>query len=740
MKRCDRPLALLVCCFGFSDTSASGQGVVRATGETAKAVISRSASQITIDGVLDEPDWEAAKPIGEIRQREPLEGEKASEPTEVKLLYDSQNLYIGVMCFDSDPTHIIGTQMSRDAELSADDRIEILIDSYGDRRNAFYFATNPLGALVDALIIENGQINKEWDAIWLARTRRTERGWSAEFAIPFKSLGFHQAHQVWGFNFSRTIQRKLEEDRWASPRLDLEFFQVSEAGEIAGFDNIQQGTGLDVRPYLSNRELRDSSLGNEASVKAGADIFYNITPSLKWTTTINTDFGETEVDTRQINLTRFPLFFPEKRAFFLENAGAFSFLNSDEEADVIPFFSRRIGLLEGEEVPMPAGTKLTGKAGDYDVGLLAVRSGATDLVGAKGFAVARVKRSFLKQSYVGGIFTSGDPAGAGSSRTLGGDFRLFTSNFLEKDQNFGIDGFLLKTSDAGASASSADRVTPVNGSSDSFGVGVRYPNDLWNVSVDWKKIGTNFRPALGFAPRTDVRKLNIEAEFGPRPKDFFNVRQMFQELIITRFVNLSHEQTESWRVFMAPVKYDFNSGDHFELNYAAQFERLFEPFEIAQGVTLPTGDYRFDRWCVQFNSASKRRWQFDHESWFGEFWSGHANQFETGFQYKVAPHFQTGITLEQTFARLAEGNFVAGLFVLRADYSVSPLLTFFNLVQFDNEGRNLGWQSRARWTLRPGNDAFLVFGQGWLHDEARGLSFHATDTKIAGKVQYTFRF
>src|SRR6266571_9063737 len=254
-------LALLLCCLRFSDANASEPGVGSATEEAAKAMVFRSASHITIDGVLDEPDWEAAAAIGEIRQREPRQGEKATEATEVKLLYDNQNLYIGVMCFDSDPKQIIGTQMSRDADLSADDRIEILIDSFRDRHNAFYFATNPLGALVDALIIENGRINKEWDAIWLVQTRRTDQGWSAEFAIPFKSLGFHRGQQAWGFNFSRTIERKLEEDRWASPRLDLEFFQVSEAGEIAGFDGIEQGRGLDVRPYLSNNVLRNSNIG-----------------------------------------------------------------------------------------------------------------------------------------------------------------------------------------------------------------------------------------------------------------------------------------------------------------------------------------------------------------------------------------------------------------------------------------------------------------------------------------------
>ena len=722
-------LVLLVCCFRPSDTNASGLGVRRATDEATKARISRSASPIIIDGVLDEPDWKAATPIGEIRQREPHPGEKASESTEVQLLYDSQNLYIGVMCFDSDSKHIIGTQMSRDADLSADDRIEILIDTFRDRHNAFYFATNPLGALVDALIIENGQINKDWDAMWLVRTRRTDQGWSAEFAIPFKSLGFHKGQQAWGFNFSRTIKRKLEEDRWASPRLDLAFFQVSEAGEIAGFEDIEQGSGLDVRPYVSNKVLRNSNTGNNASTQPGADIFYNLTPSLKWTTTINTDFAETEVDTRQINLTRFPLFFPEKRAFFLDNAGALNFLNSAEDADIIPFFSRRIGLLEGEEVPILAGTKLTGKVRDFDVGLLAARTRATDLVEAKDFLVARVKRNILKQSYVGGIFTSGDPASPALSRTSGGDFRLFSSRFLGKDQNFGVDGFLLKTWNEG-----------LKGKNNSFGFGVRYPNDLWDLNIDWKQIEENFKPTLGFVPRTDVRKLSISAEFNPRPKEFFDVRQMFHELVFTRFTNLTHNQVESWRVFTAPINYELNSGEEIEFDYAPQFERLFEPFEIAQGVTLPVGDYRFTRWRFLLNTASKRRWQVDNALWVGSFWSGHASQLETSFQYKVAPHFQTGITIEQTFARLTEGDFVARVFALRADYSVSPLLTFFNLVQYDNQRTNLGWQSRVRWTLRPGNDVFLVFSQGWLQDVPRGLRFHPTDTKIAGKVQYTFRF
>ena len=265
-----------MCCWVPVETSASTRSLDALVDEAPRAVISRSSSPVIVDGVLDEPDWEAATTIGEIRQREPHEGEPATEATEVKLLYDSQNLYIGVICFDSNPQQIIGTQMSRDADLTADDRVEILIDSFRDRHNAFYFATNPLGALVDALIVENGEIRTAWDAIWLVRARRTEKGWSAEFAIPFKSLGFHRGRQTWGFNVSRTIKRKLEEDRWASPRLDLAFFQVSEAGEIAGVENIEQGRGLDVRPYVSHKVLRHSNVGNDASTQPGADIFYII--------------------------------------------------------------------------------------------------------------------------------------------------------------------------------------------------------------------------------------------------------------------------------------------------------------------------------------------------------------------------------------------------------------------------------------------------------------------------------
>jgi hypothetical protein len=684
-----------------------------------------------VDGKLDEPDWTAAAPITDILQREPRPGQPATEKTELRLLYDADNLYIGVTCFDSEPKKIIATQMARDADLSADDRIEILLDSFRDRRNAFYFATNPAGALVDGLVIENGDLNKNWDAIWVVRTQRSAQGWSAEFAIPFKSLGFHAGAASWGFNLSRTIKRKLEEDRWASPRLDVQFQQVSEAGEMTGISGVRQGVGLDVRPFAAGRWLHDPQTGNDTVTgKPGLDIFYNLTPSLKWSTTFNTDFGETEVDARQINLTRFPLFFPEKRAFFLENAGVFDFGSGlDENNMLLPFFSRRIGLLSGQEVPILFGTKLTGKIGRTDIGVLDVRTRETNFAPAKNFFVGRVKQNLFRQSYVGAIWTHGDPALPGSGDTFGADLLLDTTNFLGRKRNFSAAAFALKSRNAG-----------VRGDDAAFGFFAEYPSDLFSARFLWSETQKNFRPALGFAPRPDTRLLLAGFEYDPRPKQFLNVRQMFHEFFYERYTRISRGQTESWRLFTAPINWTFNSGDRIEFNYAPQFERLFAPFEISDGVILPVGDYRFTRWRAEFGTASKRRWRVDGTWWFGTYWSGHADQIEFSLQYKIAPHLQFSLDTEQTFARLPQGNFVARIYSVRVNYSVSPFLSFSNFVQYDNESRDLGWQSRVRWILRPGNDLFLVFSQGWLQNLRGGFHFSPADTKLSTKFQYTFRF
>jgi hypothetical protein len=705
------------------------------------APVTVTTSEIAVDGFLDEPVWVSAPRIGDVVQREPRTGEKPTERTEVTLLRDTENLYIGVMCFDSEPARIIGTQMERDANLGSDDRITIVLDTYRDQRNAFYFSTNPAGALVDGLVFANGQSNLEWDAIWTVRTRRLEGGWSAEFAIPFKSLSFPADRSVWGFNIARNVQRKLEENRWSGARLETQFFQVSEAGEITNLDDLTQGIGFNVRPFVAGRWFHNGTNGNDiVTGKPGFDMFYNFTSSLKLTVTGNTDFGETEVDARQINLTRFSLLFPEKRSFFLEDAGVFSFSDTGgrtaggipaTRSEIIPFFSRQIGLLSGEEVPIDFGVKLTGKIGRMDLGLVDVRTRDTVHVGERNFFVGRIKRNILQQSYIGAIFTNGHPGLPISSNTYGADVRLASSRFLGS-RNLIFNAYGLKSSNEG----NTDR-------DGSYGLSFDYPNDDVDLEFQWRDVQQNFRPALGFVSRRNVRLLRVGGRYNPRPRDFLNLQQMFYGVWFTRFTRLDTGQVESWNLHFATFDWHFRSGDNIHSLLSPQsvtYERLFAPFEISPGVILQPGEYRFTRWRSFVQSAAKRRLQGSVTWTFGNYWSGRADELTTTVQYKVPPRFTISLTANQTFARLPEGNFVARVLSSNINYAASPFLAFSNLIQFDTVSRNLGWQSRIRWIMKPGNDVFLVFSQGWIQDPAGGYRFNAQDSKVSAKLQYTTRF
>lgn len=695
---------------------------------------------IALDGVLDEAIWDTAPTIGALVQQQPDEGAAPTERTEVTLLYDQDYLYIGVLAHDSEPERVIGTEMARDGSIMADDRIEILLDTFGDQRSAFYFATNPSGALVDGLIA-NGQLNEDWDAIWDVRTHRTAEGWVAEFAIPFKSLGFRSGASRWRFNVARTIYRKLEEARWSGARLNTQFFQVSEAGEITNLVGLSQGIGLDVRPFFASRWLRLTE-GDDTNAEPGLDVFYNITPSLKLTATFNTDFGETEADERQINLSRFSLLFPEKRSFFLEGAGVFNFASTGPEpaggipeagADVFPFFSRRIGLLEGEEVPLEAGVKLTGTAGRTDIGILNVRTGDLPIVDAKTFFVGRVKRNLFRQSYIGALFTNGHPERGRSGQTYGADLRLATSRFLGRPRNLVVNAYAVRSVNEGVSDDDW-----------SYGFSARYPNDKYDAQITLREVQKNFRPALGFVQRDNVRMLRVAASYNPRPKDFLNVQQMFHDVYFTHFTRLDNGEVESWNVYVTLLDWHLKSGDnlHGMLDFNPTYERLFEPFEISPGVILLPGEYRFTRFRSNLlSTATKRRLSGSINLTYGNYWSGRAEQVSTSLTYKLPPQFTFTVRADQTFARLPEGNFIARIFTSDINYAASPRLSLSNLVQYDNRSRNLGWQSRVHWTVQPGNDFFFAFNQGWIEEDASGtLRFRAADRKLSAKLQYTFRF
>ena len=704
------------------------------------APVTAIAEPIAIDGVLDEPAWRSAPSIGELVQRQPTEGAAPSERTTVTLLADRDRLYIGVRAFDDEPSRVLGTQMARDAVLGADDRIEILLDTFRDQRSAFYFATNPAGALVDGLIA-NGQLNTEWDAIWDVRTRRTAEGWVAEFAIPFKSLGFPESRSVWGFNVARHVYRKLEENRWSGARLDSSFAQVAEAGEITGLVDLTQGIGLDVRPFMAGRWLRQDERGVTTG-KPGVDLFYNITPSLKLTATVNTDFGETEVDARQINLARFSVLFPEKRAFFLQGAGVFQFASIGPEpaggipvhgADVYPFFSRQIGLYGGEEVPIDAGLKMTGTVCRTDIGVLDVRTGDIPGLEGKNFFVGRIKRNLFRQSYIGAMITDGNPAPGRSGQTYAADVRLATSQFLGRPQNLVVNGYAARSVNEGVSTRDW-----------SYGFSASYPNDVWAAQVVVRDIQQNFKPALGFVQRDNVRLFRTAFSWNPRPKDFLNIQQLNHDIYYTHFTRLDTGETESWDLYVTLLDWHFNSGDnlHGLIDFNPTYERLFEPFEIWTGVRLLPGEYRFTRFRSNLlSTATKRRLSASINFLYGGYWSGEAEQVIASAIYKLPPRLTVSVTANQTFARLPEGRFIARIFTANANYTFSPTLALTNLLQFDNRSRNLGWQSRLRWTPQPGNDLFVSFNQGWVQEEGReDLRFRVEDTRISAKIQYSVRF
>ena len=691
---------------------------------SARAV--RIASPIRLDGVLDEAAWSAAAPIGPLVERVPDQGVAASEATEVRVLYTAATLYVGIICHDRTPSAIVSSQLTRDADLSSDDNVLVILDPFFDHRNGFFFQVNPSGARTDGQVANNAEeLTREWDGIWDAAARITPDGWAVEIAIPFKTLRFKPGQTVWGFNVERTIKRRNELDQWASPFRDSWISNLSLAGRLEGIEGISQGLGLDIRPYLAGgEENRDGKL------QAGFDIFKNLTPNMNASVTVNTDFAETEADSRQVNLTRFPLFFPEKRAFFLEGAGVFEVAGTNEES-VLPFFSRRIGLLNGREVPILVGTKIVGRQSGFNVGLLDVQTRGVDDVSEDGsrlegqnLLAARVSRNLFEQSWVGAIVTRGNPDGTGGNTLVGADMRLATSTF-HGNQNLSASAFLLRTD---------DEATGTTGYS--FGGNVDYPNDRWNCSFGWRQIGENFRPALGFVPRRGIRRLSPGFSFNPRPGRF-GIRQLFFE-VQPVWVTDMHNVMQSWEVYSSPLHVEFDSGDRVEFNVMPQYERLTEPFEISDGVVIPIGEYEMHRWGFQVETADKRAAVFQADVSWGEFYTGTRRDFEMGVVFKPNPHVLTSIEVERNEVSLREGDFTTQVVAVRADYNFSPNVSWANLVQYDSESRLLGAQSRFRWIIRPGSDLFLVVNRGWDRRESDNRYIPAFDNGSV-KLQYTFR-
>ena len=713
-KRARHFAALLSLCFLIPPAPA--------TGAERQATATRLSGPHRLDGHLDEADWARALPIGNLAQSEPQEGAAPSEATEVRVLVGPDALYIGVVCHDRDPAGIVTTQLARDADLEVDDRIVFVIDPFLDHRNGFFFEVNAAGARADGQIANNSQDReRSWDGIWDVRARLTDEGWTAEIVIPFKTLRFRPGQTTWGFNVERQIKRLEETDRWASPSRDVWISNMAAAGELTGLDDIRQGRGLDVRPFVSGGE-NDS----DAEGKIGLDLTKALTSNLTAALTVNTDFAETEADERQVNLTRFPLFLPEKRAFFLEGAGIYGIAGLSSESDgLIPFFSRRIGLSETSDtvVPILAGAKVAGRMGNVNAGFLDVRTRSVDNLGleAQNLLAARVSRNLFRQSWIGAIATRGNPDGGGENDLMGADARFATSDF-RGGQNLSLDLFVLRTHDAAL------------GSDHAFGFKVDYPNDRWDCSMRFKQIGDDFKAALGFVPRTGIRKLDAGCAFQPRPERL-GIRQLVFEVEPEIVTDLKGE-VQDWKVLTTFLNARMDSGDEFQAAWAPSFERLTEPFEVQPGVVIPQGAYHYQRIEAEITSATKRPWVVELAADAGGFYDG--NLWHVSAQVSVKPnrHVLVSASADRSSASLPAGDFVTHIFSGRVDYNASPNLAWSSLVQYDSESQLLGVQSRLRFTLKPGNDLFVVLNRGWLHENGR---YQRTFDRGSAKLQYTFR-
>ena len=679
---------------------------------------------LTVDGAVDEPAWSSAETIEQLTQSDPDEGVPGSARTTVRVLASASAIAIGIVC-EQNPADIVSFSVRRDASLDNEDHVRVVLGPFMDGRSGYVIAVNPSGARYDGLIAPGGENdNPDWDGIWDAATKRSSTGWSAEIRIPIHTLSFNADLREWHFNVQRRIQRRLEIDRWAFPARQYQVTQTSRAGLLTDLPQFDLGLGLTVRPAItSGAGIPRPSADVDGEFQPSLDVTKRLGANYLASLTFNTDFAETEVDTRRTNLTRFPLFFPEKRTFFLEGSDIFSFglgLNQD----IIPFFSRRIGLVAGEEVPIMGGAKINGRSGNTNVGALI--AGTNDKRGVVAdealMATARVKQNIWSESWVGGIASIGDPLGRSGSWLGGFDFTYATSKF-RGDKNFLVGVWALATGREG-----------LGGDNSSYGFKIDYPNDEWDIALTHKRIGEDFDPSLGFVPRRAVHLINgqINNRTRIRSGPFQSLFHEFQPFIATDLDG----KWESYRVFMAPVNWRFRSGDRFELNANPTGERLDEPFEVARGVIIPAGAYHWRRYRVEVGTAQKRRFYTQLTGWFGGFYNGDLKQLIWTATWNPTPLLTVEINGERNVGSLATGQFRQTLFGNRLRVNVSPDLSVASYLQYDTDSDSIGVNTRLRWTFTPAADLFVVYNHN-----VRSLleRWQLESNQLLIKLQYAWR-
>ena len=702
-----------------------------------------STGKIELDGFLDEPEWKMVSPAKDFIQRDPIEGAPSTEKTEVYVIYDEDNLYIGAMLFDSNPDGILAYQKRRDQSLRTDDRFMWILDTFLDGRTGYFFEVNPAGLMGDGLIVSSESYwgtNKDWNGIWDARVVIVPEGWSVEVVIPFRTLNFNPDLDTWGINFQRTVRRKNEDAKWNGFQRNKKLTTPVHAGHLTGLKNLKQGRGIELKPYISmnRRQMNvDENTETKNLSDLGFDISMNITSGLKGSLTYNTDFAEAEVDQRRVNLTRFPLRYAEKRGFFLEGAGVYSFLPRN---GVTPFFSRRIGLSEGKQIPINYGGRLSGQVGDYELGFIQANTSPQGDIQGENFTVARVKRALWKQSYFGLVYTDRSPSemkvdSTALDQTLyGADIDLKTSEFMN-DKNLQFQAFLVYHT--------APKNEPDLNFSDLSTRGLRltYPNDIIRTHVSYREFGEMYNPAVGFSRRNGFKRIQPSFSYHPRPEKYEFIRQIEYGVQYEYMTDLNNNMLKK-ETTITPFNIRFESQDVVAIKIVNLIEYLDKPFTIYEDITIPVKEYSSDELQFKFETSEKRMISTELEYQTGDFWTGEKKTLKTQISIKPFSGFNIQTEYEKNQVTLDGNNFRTELYNIEFGVYPTPRTAIFSNLQYDNVSNALGLFAKLQHTIRPGSDFYLVYTHNWISKSDQIFDFDLlTVSKISSlKINYTFRF
>ena len=666
-----------------------------------------------IDGLLGDPAWRNAAVIDSFTQQEPADGTPATERTEVRVLYDSSNLYLAIHAFDSAPDHIVATEMRRDSPRILDeDHFEVILDTFRDSRSGYMFVTNPLGAKLEQQIFEEGggnargsasNVNKDWNGVWDAAARRTSDGWAAEIAIPMVTLRSPDVPvQTWGINFMRNIRRKNEVAYWSPIVKPYNIMQVSMAGTITGMTDLNRGLDLRLKPYINvgGRYDRTGSSSNLNGLKeVGADIKYGVGHGLALDVTVNTDFAQAEVDEQQVNLTRFPLFFPEKRDFFLENSGQFNVGTQGLERQMDLFFSRRIGLSEtGQPIGIQGGARLTGKVNGNNIAVMNLQTEKYDGQPADNFLVARYSKDINRRSRIGGLLINKESLNSARFNRVVVADALFAPTRA----------FSLHTI---AATSSSPGVTDDR---NAYHARALYLNTKWQTYAEFTQIDPRFTDDVGFIPRTGIRQTKVHLERNPRPGGLIRVMEpMINVIYITdlnnRLLTRRNHQMVGTR---------FQNGAYLNVVFNHWFDQIDQPFKV-QTVTIPSGTYKYNEFQIVFNSNPARR-IYQQFTWNPQtYYGGKRTDISGMLGVRAGSRASGEFSLQRNDVDGPWGAFAVNLSILRLDFALSPRQSVRTLSQYNSLTRQLSTSVRYNLIYRPGSDIYMVYDELQLDQSGR---------------------